>query len=247
MESFGAQDGRSQSDPVRASQDDSGSFGVQVQVQGISGRPYVVLNAQGRRVPRSPEYPDVFLAEHRRQEFVSNMSGGASSTQTPRPDHHRSLRVFKNPSVQLLNYQRNPEILKPYDPRNSRGWCSSPSSPVMVKRARIPVPGAGRDRVQEPAVESVPCQPSHIICRMSVPASETYDTGTASAGSPRTGRVGHRGRIAPEEKRRSRSLESRSDGIRTEVGGFAQSGQGERSEVNEENGSGQVETTDTHN
>ncbi|XP_050956152.1 cingulin-like protein 1 [Labeo rohita] len=240
MESFGAQDGRSQSDPVRASQDDSGSFGVQVQVQGISGRPYVVLNAQGRRVPRSPEYPDVFLAEHRRQEFVSNMSGGASSTQTPRPDHHRSLRVFKNPSVQLLNYQRNPEILKPYDPRNSRGWCSSPSSPVMVKRARIPVPGAGRDRVQEPAVESVPCQPSHIICRMSVPASETYDTGTASAGSPRTGRVGHRGRIAPEEKRRSRSLESRSDGIRTEVGGFAQSGQGERSEVNEENGSGQA-------
>ncbi|KAL0154378.1 hypothetical protein M9458_050344, partial [Cirrhinus mrigala] len=248
MELFGAQDGRSQSDPVRASQDDSGSFGVQVQVQGISGQPYVVLNAQGRRVPLSPEYPDVFLAEHRWQEFVSNMSGGASSTQTPRPDRYRSPRAFKNPSVQLLNYLRNPEILRPYDPRNSRGWCSSPSSPVMVKRARIPVPGAGQDRVQELSVESVPCQPSHIICRMSVPASETHDAGTASAGSPRTGRAGHRGRIAPEEKRRSRSLEPRSDGIGTEVGGFAQTdvsqvtsaGQRERSEVNEENGSGQA-------
>ncbi|KAK2867647.1 hypothetical protein QQF64_023396 [Cirrhinus molitorella] len=250
MESFGAQDGRSQPDPIQASQDDSGLFGVKVQVQGISGRPYVVLNAQGRRVPRSPEYPDIFLTEHQRQEFVSNMSGSASSSQTPRPDQYRSVRAFKNPSVQLLNYQRNPEILRPYDLRNSRGWCSSPSSPVMVKRARIPVPGAGRERVQEPSVESVPCQPSHIICRMSIPASEGYDIGTNHAGSPRTGRVGRRNRIGPEEKRRSRSLESRSDGcgIGTEVGSCTQTdasrvtcaGQRERSEVKEENGSGQA-------
>ncbi|XP_016340498.1 cingulin-like protein 1 [Sinocyclocheilus anshuiensis] len=252
MELSGAHDGRSQSDPVQASQgdDDSGLFGVKVQVQGIAGRPYVVLNAQGRCAPCSPEYPDVFLTDHQRQEFVSNMSGSASSTQTPRLDHYRSLRAFKNPSAQLLNYQRKPEILRACDPRNHRGWCSSPSSPVMVKRARIPVPG-----VQEPSVESVPYQPSHIICRMSVAASEIHDTRTDRAGSPRTGRVAHRSRIGPEEKRRSRSLESRSDrtGIGTEVGGFMQTdvsevtgvgatsaGQQERSEVKEENGSGQA-------
>ncbi|XP_016414469.1 cingulin-like [Sinocyclocheilus rhinocerous] len=252
MELSGAHDGRSQSDPVQASQgdDDSGSFGVKVQVQGIAGRPYVVLNAQGRCAPCSPEYPDVFLTDHQRQEFVSNMSGSASSTQTPRPDHYRSLRAFKNPSAQLLNYQRKPEILRACDPRNHRGWCSSPSSPAMVKRARIPVPG-----VQEPSVESVPYQPSHIICRMSGAASEIHDTRTDRAGSPRTGRVAHRSRIGPEEKRCSRSLESRSDGtgIGTEVGGFTQTdvsevtgvratsaGQQERSEVKEENGSGQA-------
>ncbi|XP_016089774.1 cingulin-like protein 1 isoform X2 [Sinocyclocheilus grahami] len=252
MELSGAHDGRSQSDPVQASQgdDDSGSFGVKVQVQGIAGQPYVVLNAQGRCAPCSPEYPDVFLTDHQRQEFVSNMSGSASSTQTPRLDHYRSLRAFKNPSAQLLNYQRKPEILRACDPRNHRGWCSSPSSPVMVKRARIPVPG-----VQEPSVESVPYQPSHIICRMSGAASEIHDTRTDHAESPRTGRVAHRSRIGPEEKRRSRSLESRSDGtgIGTEVGGFTQTdvsevtgvratsaGQQERSEIKEENGSGQA-------
>ncbi|XP_042571790.1 cingulin-like protein 1 isoform X2 [Cyprinus carpio] len=253
MELSGAHDGRSQSDPVQASQadDDSGSFGVKVQVQGIAGRPYVVLNTQGRC---SPEYPDVFLTDHQRPEFVSNMSGSASSTQTPRPDHYRSLRAFKNPPAQLLNYQRNPEILRAYDPRNHRGWCSSPSSPVMVKRARIPVPGAGWDRVQEPAVESVPYQPSHIICRRSEPASEIQHTRT-SAGSPQTGQGAHRRRFGPEEKRRSRSLESRSDGteIGMQVGSFTQTdvsevtgvratsaGQQERSEVKEETGSGQA-------
>uniref|UniRef100_A0A9J8C0G7 Myosin tail domain-containing protein n=1 Tax=Cyprinus carpio carpio TaxID=630221 RepID=A0A9J8C0G7_CYPCA len=253
MELSGAHDGRSQSDPVQASQadDDSGSFGVKVQVQGIAGRPYVVLNTQGRC---SPEYPDVFLTDHHRPEFVSNMSGSASSTQTPRADHYRSLRAFKNPPAQLLNYQRNPEILRAYDPRNHRGWCSSPSSPMMVKRARIPVPGAGWDRVQEPAVESVPYQPSHIICRRSEPASEIQHTRT-SAGSPQTGQGAHRRRFGPEEKRRSRSLESRSDGteIGMQVGSFTQTdvsevtgvratsaGQQERSEVKEETGSGQA-------
>uniref|UniRef100_A0A8C1YIG5 Myosin tail domain-containing protein n=1 Tax=Cyprinus carpio TaxID=7962 RepID=A0A8C1YIG5_CYPCA len=253
MELSGAHDGRSQSDPVQASQadDDSGSFGVKVQVQGFAGRPYVVLNTQGRC---SPEYPDVFLTDHHRPEFVSNMSGSASSTQTPRADHYRSLRAFKNPPAQLLNYQRNPEILRAYDPRNHRGWCSSPSSPVMVKRARIPVPGAGWDRVPEPAVESVPYQPSHIICRRSEPASEIQHTRT-SAGSPQTGQGAHRRRFGPEEKRRSRSLESRSNGteIGMQVGSFTQTdvsevtgvratsaGQQERSEVKEETGSGQA-------
>ncbi|XP_073688482.1 cingulin-like protein 1 [Garra rufa] len=238
MESFGAQDGRSQSDPVQASQDDPGSFGVKVQVQGVSGRPYVVLNAQGRR---SPEYPDVFLAEHQRQEFVSNMSS-ASSAQTPRADHHRA---FKNPTLQLLNYQRNPEILRPYDPRDPRSWSSSPSSPVTVKRARIPVPAAGREGVREPSVESVPCRPSQIICRTFVPVSETQDARADRTGSIRTGRAGRRARIGPEEKRRSRSLESRSDlsEIGTEDSGFTQvtsAGQRERSEVKEENDSGQA-------
>lgn len=125
MECFGA--GRSQSPGA------PGSFGVSVQVQSVSGRPYVVLNAQGR-----PEYPDVFLTEPRRQELVSSMSGSASSTRSPRPGHHRA---FTPPAVQ----QRSPEILSRH--------C--PSSPVTLKRARGPGPG-----VQEPSVERLPCRPS---------------------------------------------------------------------------------------
>lgn len=257
MESFR----RSQLDPVQA--DDSGSFGVKVQVQGIAGRPYVVLNAQGTRVPRSPDYPDVFLMEQQRQEFVSSMSGGASSAQTPPPDHYRSLRTFRNPlAAQMLNYQKNPEILRPYDPRSGtvsgRGWFSSPSSPVMVKRARIPLPGAG---FTCPSVENVPCQPSHIICRLSVPGSGG-EVETNHTGSPRTGRVAHRSRITPEEKRRSRSLESRSTSsvpgtsavgtkgpdVKAEVTGVDSTSADVRSEVKEETErTAQVEKTNCSN
>lgn len=108
---------------------DSGSFGVRVQVQSISGRPYVVLNAQDR-----PEYPDVFLTEPRRQELVSSMSGSASSARSPRPDHHRAVRP---PALQ----QRSPEILSRH----------GSSSPVMLKRARGPGP---EDQTRSRSLES---------------------------------------------------------------------------------------------
>ncbi|XP_043083247.1 cingulin-like protein 1 [Puntigrus tetrazona] len=184
MECFGA--GRSQSPGS------SGSFGVRVQVQGISGRPYVVLNAQGR-----PEYPDIFLTEPQQQEFVSSMSGSASSASSPGPDHHGSLRALRSPALQH----------------------SSPSSPVTLKRARIPGPG-----VQELSVESLTCWPSHIICRPSGLGSETQ-----GPGSPRS-----RGR--PQEER------GRSDGsgIGADMSKVTSAGQQQRSEVTEENDSGQA-------
>ncbi len=121
MECFGA--GRSLSPAAPE------SFGVRVQVQSVSGRPYVVLNAPGR-----PEYPDVFLTEPRRQELVSSMSGSASSARSPQPGHHRA---FTPPAAQ----QRSPEILSRHDP----------SSPVTLKRARGPGPG-----VQKPSVQRLP-------------------------------------------------------------------------------------------
>ncbi|XP_067293168.1 cingulin-like protein 1 isoform X2 [Pseudorasbora parva] len=131
-----------------------GSQGIHSQgSQGIhsQGSP----GSQGIHLLGSPDYPDVFPAEQRQQEFVSRMSGAASSA--PTPDHYRSLRAV-----------------------------GSSSSPVMVKRARIPVPGVGLAGLAEPCVESVPCQPSHIICRPSQ--------------SPRP-------RLSPEEKRTRSSPE----------------------------------------
>ncbi|XP_056091375.1 cingulin-like [Rhinichthys klamathensis goyatoka] len=175
---------------------DSGWFGLRVRVQGVSGQPCVVLNTQ--RNLDSPDYPDVFPMEPRQQECVSSMSGGASSAQTPL-DHSRSLRSFRHPWAQ--QNQRNPETLR---------WSSSPNSPVVVKRARIPVPGAG---FPGPVVESVPCRPSHIISRVCVPQEQN------PSGSPRPGRARHHSRTTPEEKRRSRSLETRSTRSRTPAAG----------------------------
>lgn len=197
-----------------AQNDDSGSFGVKVQVQGINGRPYVVLNAQD-----VPEYPDVFVMEDQQQGLLSYMSGSASSIQT-------SLRNNQNPE----------RSLRPFDLRNihHRGqsggvWFSSPpspvnASPVMVKRARIPLPGA------EAEVENVPCRTSRIICR---PASGD-DLELKSRESPP---VGHRSRMTPDDKRRSRSAESRLTEIEmeaessTEVTEVRSAGSTERSKV----------------
>lgn len=223
-----------------------GSFGVRVQVQGIQGRPYVVLNGQGRP-SQPPAYPDVFYMDQPHQQYVSTMNGRGSSISSPLMDH-RPIRQIqtaspevsvsaKNPGSPLLNYQRHPELLQPYDPSSNslelqgfhhrsmadsdlnQGSTNSPpvyASHVMVKRARIPVPGTGRKRPQEkdqldsgaPAAESVPCRPSHIVCRLSVPDT-SYDHRWSSQ---RMGRARHRNQISFEEKRRSRSVEASSSG-----------------------------------
>ncbi|XP_036432227.1 cingulin-like protein 1 [Colossoma macropomum] len=227
------------------------SFGVRVQVQGIEGRPYVVLNGQGRP-SQPPAYPDVFYMDQPYQEYVSTMNGRGSSVPSPLMDQ-RSVRHMhtaspevpvstKNPGSPLLNYQRHPELLRPYDPRNNSldlqglhhhpnnnankmvdsdlNQCSTNSSPVsashvMVKRARIPVPGTGRERAQEhtdsgggASSESVPCRPSHIICRLSVPDCSSDHR----RSSQRMGRARHRNQLGPEDKRRSRSVGASSSG-----------------------------------
>ncbi|XP_055049186.2 cingulin-like protein 1 [Misgurnus anguillicaudatus] len=228
--------------PAQESQNcDSGSFGVKVRVQGINGRPYVVLNDQGKT---SPEYPDVFLMDHQQQGLLSYMSGSASSTQTPRTDF-RSLRTRRNASMQLLNSQKSPEILKTYDLRNSSlNIAQSPpyhrntvtqsgevwlnASPVMIKRARIPMPAVSQER--ELSVDNPPCQTSHIICSLSVPASaddptenmEQYSTSTDHRQSARVGRVGQRSRARLEDKGRWRSAAAIS-GLEMEVENFPDS------------------------
>ncbi|XP_030630763.1 cingulin-like protein 1 [Chanos chanos] len=226
------------------------SFGVKIRVQGIDGRPYVVLNNQGK-MSLPPGYPDVFYTD---LQHSPNSHSGALSQNSLFMEHWspRSMqlssspterrRTMKNPSSPLLNYQRRPELLRPYDPvtnnldvENYRSHDprrlsphSSPMSisPVTVKRARIPLPAVGNDRApnqpQSPgyASETLPSQPSHIVCRMTVPyVNELSTNGPESlrgGASPRIGRVGHRLRMGPEQRRRSRSVDgpSSADHIR---------------------------------
>lgn len=120
-----------------ARNDGSGSFGVKVQVQGIQGRPYVVLNGQNKS-SQPPVYPDVFFMDQPGQEYVSTMSGQGLSIQRPLIDY-RSMRQMQRPSSEvqlsastpsspLLNYKRHPALLRPYDPRsNNLDLYDSPS------------------------------------------------------------------------------------------------------------------------
>ncbi|KAG9280854.1 cingulin-like protein 1 isoform X1 [Astyanax mexicanus] len=224
-----------------------GSFGLRVQVQDIQGRPYVILNGQGaHKSPQPPAYPDVFYLDQPYQEYVSTLNGRGTSISGPLMDsrsvrhHHGASSVpVSNPGSPLLNYQRHPELLKPYDPMSNSldlqrptnhhhsdnmsdpdlNRSSSNSSPVyashvMVKRAKIPVPGTGRERGHDqldsevPTAESVPYRHSHIICRLSVP-----DGGSElQRSSQKSSRARHRNQMGPEGRRQSHSIGASSSG-----------------------------------
>ncbi|TSK13415.1 Cingulin-like protein 1 [Bagarius yarrelli] len=235
-----------------------GSFGVKVQVQSIQGQPYVVLNGQNKS-PQPPVYPDVSYMEQQGQEYVSTMNGQGLSTQRPLMDY-RSLKQTQmspaeihlstnNPSSPLLNYQRHPALLRPYDPKsnnpqdfpntintksnfdlNQFSTNTLPVCPskVMVKRAKLPLPGTGRGQTEDNldseqlSSESVPCHQSHIICRLSVPYSGE-DNGYSTT---RVSRGRHRTQVDPQERKRSQSAGASSSGYSSRTSPVSAGGQG---------------------
>lgn len=240
--------------------DASGLFGVRVQVQGIQGRPYVVLNGHNKS-SQPPAYPDVFCMDQPGQEYVSTMNGQGLSIQRPLIDYRSMSRKqippsevqlsASTPSSPLLNYQRHPALLRPYDPRSiNLDLHDSPShfktksnsdvnqfstnnlpvypSNVMVKRAKVPLPGTGRGQIEDnvdsgqSSAESVPCRQSHIICRLSVPYSGE-DNGHSSS---RVSRARHRHQVDPQERKRSQSAGASSSGYSSRTSPVSAGGQG---------------------
>ncbi|XP_060770594.1 cingulin-like protein 1 isoform X3 [Neoarius graeffei] len=239
--------------------DGSGSFGVKVQVQGIQGQPYVVLNGQNK-LSQPPVYPDVFFMAQSRPEYVSTMNGKGLSIQRHLMDY-RSMSQLQippsefqlspnTPSSPLLNCQRHPALLRPYDPRsNNLDLHNSPihiktksnpdlnqfsintlpgyASNVMVKRAKIPLPGTGRGQPEDDldsghSAESVPCRQSHIICRLSVPYSGE-DNGHSSS---RVSRVRHRNQVDPQQRKQSQSAGASCSGHSSRTSPVSARGQG---------------------
>ncbi|KAM4744236.1 cingulin-like protein 1 isoform 2-T2 [Anableps anableps] len=148
----GPQQGYTQpSRPSRPSSNGAGSYGLSIRVQGIDGHPYVVLNNQDRghqsyTDPDSNGYLDTegsFIENYQEYDFRGDKEAGANDpfmeyrTQTMRhfsgPQNGVTESQAKKPSP-LLNFQRHPEILQPYDPQtnslNLEGFNSLPSRPV---------------------------------------------------------------------------------------------------------------------
>nr|XP_046208195.1 cingulin-like protein 1 [Oncorhynchus gorbuscha] len=161
----------------RPHSDSSSMFGVRVQVQGIEGLPYVVLNGDSRAAlpsgglesySRNWDHQDVFVNAHSQSEYTFMVNDGRSSFGTPNverkpPNHQREYarggaltEVKESQRIPLasaafmfdfqesqrtvptsntvLNFQRHPELLKPYNPdRNSL-------SPVLASTRRLSVP-----------------------------------------------------------------------------------------------------------
>ncbi|XP_014899154.1 cingulin-like protein 1, partial [Poecilia latipinna] len=135
----------------RASSNGAGSYGLSIRVQGIDGHPYVVLNNQDSgHHPDSNGYPDTegsFIENYQEYDFRRNKEAGSSDPFMEYRTRHNSgpqnglpEPQAKKPST-LLNFQRHPELLQPYDPRtnslNLEGFHSLPSRPEPQADTRI--------------------------------------------------------------------------------------------------------------
>ncbi|XP_016517688.1 cingulin-like protein 1 isoform X1 [Poecilia formosa] len=135
----------------RASSNGAGSYGLSIRVQGIDGHPYVVLNNQDSgHHPDSNGYPDTegsFIENYQEYDFRRNKEAGSSDPFMEYRTRHNSgpqnglpEPQAKKPST-LLNFQRHPELLQPYDPRtnslNLKGFHSLPSRPEPQADTRI--------------------------------------------------------------------------------------------------------------
>lgn len=137
--------------PSRPHSNGAGSYGLSIRVQGIDGHPYVVLNnqdmgSQSYVDPNSNGYVDTqgsFIENYQEYDFRGVKEAGSSSPfmeyRSQKLMHHTGPQngvtdsQEKKPSS-LLNFQRHPEILQPYDPEtnslNLEGFHSLPSMPL---------------------------------------------------------------------------------------------------------------------
>nr|XP_023991402.1 uncharacterized protein LOC112068467 [Salvelinus alpinus] len=144
----------------RPHSDSSSMFGVRVQVQGIEGLPYVVLNGDSRAAlpsgglesySRKWDHQEVFVNAHSQStEYTFMVNDGRSSFGYGVTEDSAGVRCilfdFQESTLYsqsqrtvptsntVLNFQRQPELLKPYNPdRNSL-------SPLLVSTRRLSVP-----------------------------------------------------------------------------------------------------------
>lgn len=125
----------------------AGSYGVSIRVQGIDGHPYIVLNNTERCLPgppfseNGPSFPPPVIndlpahpsngagpEEDSADElpFPENPYAPPSSGRTPKQPppfegKHGALECKEGPGKpsQVLNFQRHPELLQPYDPEKN--------------------------------------------------------------------------------------------------------------------------------
>ncbi|XP_028678641.2 LOW QUALITY PROTEIN: cingulin-like protein 1 [Erpetoichthys calabaricus] len=137
-----------------------GSYGVSIRVQGIDGHPYVVLNNRDRQfqtfeTAAENGYSDSSRDVHRTLSSKSNeydsmkntTNGEVPHSEVPHLEYksqkHMLLSGSQNGSTEfkqssrktatLLNFQRHPELLKPYDPeKNTLNLGGFPTVPAQV-------------------------------------------------------------------------------------------------------------------
>ncbi|XP_041840317.1 cingulin-like protein 1 isoform X2 [Melanotaenia boesemani] len=147
--------------PSRPHSNGAGTYGLSIRVQGIDGHPYVVLNNQDRGAqpyidPNINGYIDTessFIENYQEYDFRGGKDSGSNSPfmeyRTQKMMHYTGPQngvtesQGKKPPT-LLNYQKHPEILQPYDPEtnslNLEGFHSLPSRPLPQVEIENPYP-----------------------------------------------------------------------------------------------------------
>ncbi|XP_029430203.1 cingulin-like protein 1 isoform X2 [Rhinatrema bivittatum] len=135
-----------------------GSYGVSIRVQGIDGHPYIVLNNKESCLsnPSFSANKQQAMPQEVNRPFVSSnykhLGREHSDPQIPENPYAQSLKPTKHSDIEngiselkegplnsnLLNFQRHPELLQPYDPeKNSLSMDSYQSSlcykPTVIK------------------------------------------------------------------------------------------------------------------
>lgn len=132
----------------RTNGNDAGSYGLSIRVQGIDGHPYVVLNNQDRGRPpyidpNSNGYVDTdgsFIENYHEYDFRGSTEAGSNSPfgeyraqmmMQYSGVHNGLIESQGKQSSTLLNFQKHPELLQPYDPEtNALNFHSLPSRPL---------------------------------------------------------------------------------------------------------------------
>ncbi|XP_029289836.1 cingulin-like protein 1 isoform X2 [Cottoperca gobio] len=194
----------------RGSQDNL--FGVRVQIQGIKGQPYVVLNSSGQEI-------------HRDVSIITHQAGYNPGMTRRSVDERRSpSELQKTETSSAFHYQKHPEILRPYDPESNDlnvvlpstasvarpGQLNTGPLPETVNKPRIPLPAEApvgdQSDMTPPSGRQVPARSPN-----SVETESFISVGNLISrfnSNQRRGRGGPRNRLDPEQCRRSRSVDS---------------------------------------
>lgn len=194
----------------RGGQDDL--FGVRVQVQGIKGQPFVVLNSSGQESHR-----DISVITHQ-EGYNPGLVRRSVDERHPAPE---SQWAAASP---VFHYQKHPEILRPYDPESNNlsfvippAACTSlppeKTQPAAAgnNKPRIPLPAEGHQ--SDLAQSKTPFTGQRVPARSpnAVDTDSFLSVGQLISqfnSSQRRGRGGPRNRLDPEQCRRSRSVDS---------------------------------------
>ncbi|KAJ3597019.1 hypothetical protein NHX12_003419 [Muraenolepis orangiensis] len=119
-------------------------FGVRVQIQGIQGRSYVVMNSNGQESHSGlPAQHPENLEQRRGASLDRTLDEGPAGRQGRLSDSSSSSESRdsgQSVGSKELHYQRHPELLQPYDPEKNNLNLLIPSQTTPDARAAQPHP-----------------------------------------------------------------------------------------------------------